>query len=348
MPAPSSTASGSGWRTTRSGRTSTRGGWRCSRRCGLELDTPVEEAAYGKWLDQTSTREAARQDRIHGAAGLMPTPLWIGLFFISAIVLALSVRVRRQRRPGVGAGVVHGQRGRRRRHHAVAARLLGRSVPLRRRRPPAGGDGTDRAARRPATGRDRQRPRRSLRRPRERRRDGAGRPAEPARRDWVEIVATVLLAFAAVATAWSSYQATRWNGENDQGVRPRQRPAHRRGPRPGARRGPDAGRHRHVLPVGQRQCRRRCRARRVLHRALPPRVPSGLRRLAGYRPADRPRRPTHAVRHGRVPAAGPAPTPSASTPRRRSTAASSAATSSGRPTTCSASSCSQSPCSSPA
>ena len=34
-----------------------------------------------------------------------------------------------------------------------------------------------------------------------------------AQRDWVEIAATVLLAFAAVATAWSSYQATRWNGE---------------------------------------------------------------------------------------------------------------------------------------
>jgi hypothetical protein len=33
------------------------------------------------------------------------------------------------------------------------------------------------------------------------------------RRDWAEIVATVLLAVAAVATAWSSYQATRWNGE---------------------------------------------------------------------------------------------------------------------------------------
>jgi hypothetical protein len=32
-------------------------------------------------------------------------------------------------------------------------------------------------------------------------------------RDWVEICATVLLALAAVATAWSSYQATRWNGE---------------------------------------------------------------------------------------------------------------------------------------
>ena len=35
----------------------------------------------------------------------------------------------------------------------------------------------------------------------------------PHRRDWVEVAATVLLAFAAVATAWSSYQATRWNGE---------------------------------------------------------------------------------------------------------------------------------------
>jgi hypothetical protein len=32
-------------------------------------------------------------------------------------------------------------------------------------------------------------------------------------RDWVEIVATFLLSVAAIATAWSSYQATRWNGE---------------------------------------------------------------------------------------------------------------------------------------
>jgi hypothetical protein len=36
---------------------------------------------------------------------------------------------------------------------------------------------------------------------------------EGPRRDRVEVVATVLLALAAVATAWSSYQATRWNGE---------------------------------------------------------------------------------------------------------------------------------------
>jgi hypothetical protein len=31
--------------------------------------------------------------------------------------------------------------------------------------------------------------------------------------DRVDVLATVLLALAAVATAWSSYQATRWNGE---------------------------------------------------------------------------------------------------------------------------------------
>jgi len=33
------------------------------------------------------------------------------------------------------------------------------------------------------------------------------------KRNWAELAATILLAFAAVATAWSSYQATRWNGE---------------------------------------------------------------------------------------------------------------------------------------
>ena len=40
--------------------------------------------------------------------------------------------------------------------------------------------------------------------------------AEPNRVSWakhLELAATVLLAVAAVATAWSSYQATRWNGE---------------------------------------------------------------------------------------------------------------------------------------
>lgn len=37
--------------------------------------------------------------------------------------------------------------------------------------------------------------------------------APPQRADRLEILATVLLALAAVGTAWSSYQASRWNGE---------------------------------------------------------------------------------------------------------------------------------------
>jgi hypothetical protein len=36
---------------------------------------------------------------------------------------------------------------------------------------------------------------------------------EAGSRNWVEVGAALLLALAAVATAWSSYQATRWNGE---------------------------------------------------------------------------------------------------------------------------------------
>jgi hypothetical protein len=33
------------------------------------------------------------------------------------------------------------------------------------------------------------------------------------RRDWQEVLVTVLLVVAALGTSWSSYQATRWNGE---------------------------------------------------------------------------------------------------------------------------------------
>jgi hypothetical protein len=55
------------------------------------LDTPSREAAYGKWLDQTSDREAARIDRIHGAVGVIPTPLWIVLIFISVVIFVFML-----------------------------------------------------------------------------------------------------------------------------------------------------------------------------------------------------------------------------------------------------------------
>lgn len=52
----------------------------------IEPDGPTEEAAYDKWLDQTSAREEARLDRIHGAEGILPGPLWVALFLMAAVI----------------------------------------------------------------------------------------------------------------------------------------------------------------------------------------------------------------------------------------------------------------------
>ena len=47
-----------------------------------------EEAAYGKWLDQTSDREEARRDRLHGAEGIVPSSIWLVLLLIAGVVFA--------------------------------------------------------------------------------------------------------------------------------------------------------------------------------------------------------------------------------------------------------------------
>ena len=195
---------------------------------GIELGSPVEEAGYGKWLDQTSDRELARQDRIHGASGVMPMPLWIALFFISAIVL---VYVCGFADPGERAWVQAMYMG------SVVSVIVTMLLLLQFLDDPfhTGLGGLQPVAMErtellieqqlAAIGTDVVIPC-----------DEAGARAERAitigfgdvtatatvatppapdsrRRDWVEILATVLLACAAVATAWSSYQATRWNGE---------------------------------------------------------------------------------------------------------------------------------------
>jgi hypothetical protein len=53
---------------------------------GVEPGTAAEEAAYGLWLDQTSVRQEARQQRLHGAEGIIPSPLWWALFLITAVI----------------------------------------------------------------------------------------------------------------------------------------------------------------------------------------------------------------------------------------------------------------------
>ena len=46
----------------------------------------LEQIAVGKWLDQRTDRQDARNDRTHGAEGVIPTPLWIVLF-LSAVTI---------------------------------------------------------------------------------------------------------------------------------------------------------------------------------------------------------------------------------------------------------------------
>jgi hypothetical protein len=53
----------------------------------VEPVTPSEQSAYDQWLERTGEREQARQDRLHGAEGVIPLPLWIVLF-IGGLLLA--------------------------------------------------------------------------------------------------------------------------------------------------------------------------------------------------------------------------------------------------------------------
>ena len=168
---------------------------------------PTEEAAFSKWLDQNSERTAARQDRIHAAQGVVPTPLWIVLFLTAGVIglfmLFFADSGERAKTQALLIGSVVS---------VVAATLLLLSFLDN---PYYGGVGAlepvamKRTERHPRAG---ARPRR-LHHPAPVQR--VRRPAltDGRHHSYVEIVATVLLSLAAVATAWSGYQATRWNGE---------------------------------------------------------------------------------------------------------------------------------------
>ena len=53
--------------------------------------TAAEQSAYDKWFDHTADREEARRDRVHGATGLIPGPLWMVLFFITAAIFVFML-----------------------------------------------------------------------------------------------------------------------------------------------------------------------------------------------------------------------------------------------------------------
>jgi hypothetical protein len=68
--------------------------WSVALFASLRLVDPKsasEQAAYSKWLDQTSDREAGRSDRLHGAEGIIPSSIWLVLFLIAGIVFVFML-----------------------------------------------------------------------------------------------------------------------------------------------------------------------------------------------------------------------------------------------------------------
>jgi len=52
----------------------------------LQPTTYSEQSAYDRWMQQSLDRQQARNDRVHTADGIIPTPLWIGLYLICAVI----------------------------------------------------------------------------------------------------------------------------------------------------------------------------------------------------------------------------------------------------------------------
>ena len=48
--------------------------------------TVAQQSAYDQWLGQTAEREEARLDRVHGAVGVIPTTIWVVLFFVAGVI----------------------------------------------------------------------------------------------------------------------------------------------------------------------------------------------------------------------------------------------------------------------
>jgi FtsH-binding integral membrane protein len=52
----------------------------------LQPRTDTEQSAYDRWMAQSADRQQARNDRVHTAEGIIPTPLWLGLYLICAVI----------------------------------------------------------------------------------------------------------------------------------------------------------------------------------------------------------------------------------------------------------------------
>jgi hypothetical protein len=58
---------------------------------GFDPQTQREQNGFANWLDQRAAREEARQDRIHGAEGVIPAPLWVVIVFTSIVIFVFML-----------------------------------------------------------------------------------------------------------------------------------------------------------------------------------------------------------------------------------------------------------------
>jgi hypothetical protein len=68
----------------------------------------TQQSAYDRWMDQTADREQARIDRVHGAEGLIPFPLWLVLYVISAVIFVYLLFFADRGEGAVTQGVLMG------------------------------------------------------------------------------------------------------------------------------------------------------------------------------------------------------------------------------------------------
>jgi hypothetical protein len=68
----------------------------------------TEETAFAKMLDQVSDRETARNDRVHGAQGVVPPPLWLVLFLTASVIFVFILFFADREEHAVVQGVLAG------------------------------------------------------------------------------------------------------------------------------------------------------------------------------------------------------------------------------------------------
>jgi hypothetical protein len=56
-----------------------------------EPQTASEQSAYDRWMAQAADRQQARNDRVHSAEGIIPLPLWLGLFVMCSVLFGFML-----------------------------------------------------------------------------------------------------------------------------------------------------------------------------------------------------------------------------------------------------------------